>query len=291
MGTDLHSTPLQNEKAAIVEQLRAADRSGRQAREEGQQLVREWQERHTELEGLLKQKEARITAVERATRALRHDLSAAQGRELEGAKQLKKMADMKEALTAQVAQLRAVDSRRQAESGEVTHALHALQARLQQSQVDITRLRDQLNCALEEKGKIESLLATRSSELASTTLQRQAALEAGAAKDGQLSALHDQLEMATETTSELTLKLQALEADYSAAASLLNKAQLSIAEHQKEQQVLEHKIGELEKNNSELRCWRKDADQALHELEEQLEQARIEVKDKSVLAQSGIEVE
>ena len=40
--------------------------------------------------------------------------------------------------------------------------------------------------------------------------------------------------------------LQALETDYSAAASLLNKAQLSIAEHQREQQVLEGKMCALQ---------------------------------------------
>jgi len=39
---------------------------------------------------------------------------------------------------------------------------------------------------------------------------------------------------------------QALEADYSAAASLLNKAQLSIAEHQKEHQQLQDSLGQLE---------------------------------------------
>jgi hypothetical protein len=38
--------------------------------------------------------------------------------------------------------------------------------------------------------------------------------------------LQGQLATATETTSDLANKLQTLEADYSAAASLLNKAQL-----------------------------------------------------------------
>jgi hypothetical protein len=40
--------------------------------------------------------------------------------------------------------------------------------------------------------------------------------------------------------------LQALETDYSAAASLLNKAQLSIAEHQMEQRALEGKMCALQ---------------------------------------------
>jgi len=47
----------------VIEQLRAADRSGREAREEGKQLVIEWQQQHAQLDAQLKTKASRVAGI------------------------------------------------------------------------------------------------------------------------------------------------------------------------------------------------------------------------------------
>jgi hypothetical protein len=54
---------LKKEKSSVIEQLRAADRSGREAREEGKQLVIEWQQQHAQLDAQLKTKASRVAGI------------------------------------------------------------------------------------------------------------------------------------------------------------------------------------------------------------------------------------
>ena len=54
---------LKKEKSSVIEQLRAADRSGREAREEGKQLVLEWQQQHAQLDAQLKTKASRVAGI------------------------------------------------------------------------------------------------------------------------------------------------------------------------------------------------------------------------------------
>jgi DNA repair exonuclease SbcCD ATPase subunit len=176
---------LRKEKALVIEQLRAADRSGRQAREEGQLLVGEWQQRHAELETALRNKSKQAASAEQACKALKQSLAAAEARQAQGEQRLARMTEMKDALDAQVcvpcvcgvpcrrheakaqartcrharacalqlntpdlpvgcgsqvAQLQALDSRRQQETAEVQEAVRTLEASLQKSKVTFLEL-------------------------------------------------------------------------------------------------------------------------------------------------------
>ena len=280
---------LNKEKSAVIEQLRAADRSGREAREEGQQLVREWQQRHAELEASLQSKSSQAVSVERTCKALRRDLAAAQAREKEEARKLAQMTEMKASLETQVAHLTAVDSRRQQETQEMHQAVRSLEARLRQSETEMAELRQELSRAEEDKDEIKGLLEARSTELADSALRQQEALESLEGKDAQRETLQARLEQAAAASQGVQMKLEALEADYSAAASLLNKAQASIVEHQKEQLVLETKVGELEKANVALRCEGDATQKAVSELQVRLKKAQQDARDKSQLVESGME--
>ena len=146
---------LSKEKSSLIEQLRAADRSGRVAKEEGQQLVREWQKRHDSLERVLREKAAAAAGVQQQAKALRQKLEAADGKHAKSAAQLKAMTDMKQALEAQVEQLRELDARRQQENSQVKAALEMLQAEMRESQTEMTQLRADLAKALAGRDTIE----------------------------------------------------------------------------------------------------------------------------------------
>ena len=93
----------------------------------------------------------------------RNRLEAADGKHAKSAAQLKAMTDMKQALEAQVEQLRELDARRQQENSQVKAALEMLQAEMRESQTEMTQLRADLAKALAGRDTIEQELAQLSS--------------------------------------------------------------------------------------------------------------------------------
>ena len=272
---------LSKEKSSLIEQLRAADRSGRVAKEEGQQLVREWQKRHDSLERVLREKAAAAAGVEQQAKALRQKLEAADGKHAKSAAQLKAMTDMKQALEAQVEQLRELDARRQQENSQVKAALEMLQAEMRESQTEMTQLRADLAKALAGRDTIEQELA----QLSAAHAEDRAA-EAVAA-DAKLEALEDRRQAAAAEAAALQQQLTSLETDYAAASSLLKTAQESLAEQQREKEALAQTVRDLQQSNARLSCQGQEAEKVLQQVRGELREAKEDAAAKGAAAEAG----
>ena len=272
---------LSKEKSSLIEQLRAADRSGRVAREEGQQLVREWQKRHDSLERLLREKAAASASSEQQAKALRQKLEAADAKHAKSAAQLKTMTDMKQALEAQVEQLRELDARRQQENSQVKEALEKLQAEMRESQTEMTQLRSDLAKALAGRDTIEQELA----QLSAAHAEDRAA-EAVAA-DAKLKALEDRRQVAAEEAAALQQQLTSLETDYAAASSLLKTAQESLAQQQREKEALAQTVRDLQQSNARLSCQGQEAEKVLQQVRGELREAKEDAAAKGAAAEAG----
>jgi len=257
---DLHVAT--KERAAVISQLRDADKHGREVEEGSMKQIEEWRAKHLHLERKVAVAAAKIEALEKQAKGYKLRLAAAAEQQTKASAAAQQFDKERSKLMSRIEELEQLGIRKQKEVDALQESIKMMKDELSEARREMEQLRD--NARVEEERKVS--LEHEVAELKRMRVKDDEALEKMREVEGQLQA-------SLSNSANLSAQLKKLELDYSEAASLLNKAQTSIQEHQKTQAALQHKVKVLEEEKTELKARSESADLKANELKQQLEKS------------------